>query len=78
MAKADRDPEPCPRKPSGFHLQIDTDNDAFLGDQRAGCPAVSSLLRKVCVELGLGKTAGNIMDVNGNTVGGWRYEQQRD
>lgn len=63
-------------KHSGFHLQIETDNAAFDSDQSHGCPSLVSLLRKVCVELGLGKTAGNIMDVNGNTVGGWHYEKQ--
>ncbi len=78
MAKSSPDPKPLLRKPSGFHLQIETDAAAFLGDQQHGCPAVVSLLRKVCADLGAGKTAGNIMDVNGNTVGGWRYERQRN
>ncbi len=63
-------------KPLGFHLQIETGNACFDGDQQHGCPAVVSLLRKVCVELGAGKTVGNIKDVNGKTVGGWRYEQR--
>ncbi len=76
MGKSSKDPTPCPRRPSGFYLQIETGNACFDGDQLAGSPGVVSLLRKVCVDLGLGKTAGNVMDVNGNTVGGWRYERQ--
>ncbi len=78
MAKSKPDPKPLSRNPSGFHLQIETKSAAFNGDQRAGSPAVVSLLRKVCVELGAGKTAGNIVEISGNIVGGWRYERQRD
>lgn len=77
MAKKSKDPTPLPRRPSGFYLQIETENACFDGDQLAASPAVVSLLRKVCVDLGARKTAGNIMDVNGKTVGGWRYERQR-
>lgn len=65
-------------KPQGFHMQIKTEGRCFDGDQQHGCPAVVSLVRKVCVDLGMGKTAGFIKDVNGNRVGSWRYKRQRD
>ncbi len=71
-------PETAEKSPDhpGFYLQIETQGQAFEGDHLAGSPGVVSLLRKVCIELGAGETAGNIKDVNSKVVGAWHYAQQ--
>ena len=65
---------------SGFTLTISTDNAAFHVeevDDEDGYYAphweVARLLREVADKIGVGHDRGPIIDVNGNTVGGFAF-----
>lgn len=51
-----------------FEIQIATDNDAFTEDPGW---EVARCLRDVLEALENGRTAGTVLDVNGNRVGTW-------
>ncbi len=55
-----------------FRLEIQTDNDAFVGI--TGPTEVARILHKVESQVTYGQTQGTVMDVNGNTVGSWSMD----
>lgn len=58
-----------------FRLEFETDNAAF--DAEDGDPAgeVRRILHSIGERVRLGVTEGNVLDVNGNTVGSWSWDQ---
>lgn len=53
-----------------FKLEFATDNDAFAEDQTE----VQRILEHIVHRLNNGHTYGNVLDVNGNTVGTWSLD----
>lgn len=66
-----------------LHLEIDCDNDAFVGPNPADPESVrvyralelNVVLGKVGGALYLGQTEGKCLDSNGNTVGEWSLKE---
>lgn len=60
-----------------FELKIETENAAFDG---LGGPQLEAarLLRQTAEQLEAGSNNGSLTDINGNNVGNWDMETDRD
>ena len=57
-----------------FQLRFETDNAAFEGDLRS--EEVARILRHLADRVDDMRDAGNVVDINGNTIGAWKLEAQ--
>lgn len=57
-----------------FTLTFKTDNDAFTDSEgNPGSWEIERILTHVIMQVVEGATNGNVVDVNGNTIGKWDY-----
>lgn len=56
-----------------FELKFETDNACFE-DHLA--TEASAIIREVAMRVSQGRTAGKVMDSNGNTVGSWTLTKE--
>lgn len=59
-----------------FKLEISTTNDAYCGDD-ARRAEVARNLGEVASNILAGLDAGIVKDINGNTVGSWKLEDEQ-
>ena len=52
-------------------IMFSTSNDAFQGE--AGREEIDTILNKIAYQILIGQVGGQVVDSNGNTVGGWSW-----
>lgn len=58
-----------------FQMSFDLGNDAFAGAQLDRSNEISRLLRETADKIDTGEIDGTLLDINGNSVGHWGFDQ---
>lgn len=61
-----------------FELRFSTSNAAFDPEDGDPCGEVARILRLAAEGASFGVTSKTIMDINGNTIGEWNFDNDND